>query len=64
MDEGKCPDTEARRSDESPADSAGPAQPDPPDAGVRPPQDGLSEDELRWVSGGTGPTEDEPFLPG
>jgi hypothetical protein len=52
---------DVQRSDQRPA---GPAQPDPPDAGVRAPQDGLSEDELRWVSGGTEPTEDEPFLPG
>ena len=28
------------------------------------PTEGLTEDELRWIAGGTKPTEDEPFLPG
>ncbi len=28
------------------------------------PDEGLTDDELRWVAGGTKPTEDEPFLPG
>lgn len=45
------------RSDEDPKRSGAPDE-----APVLPP-DSLTEDELRWVAGGTRPSEDEPNTP-
>ena len=49
------------RSDDAPRRPDGVDQADEA-AGIS--RDGLTDDELRWVAGGTKPTEDEPFLPG
>ena len=53
--------------DDAPRGDDAPRRPDGVDqadeaAGIS--RDGLTDDELRWVAGGTKPTEDEPFLPG
>ena len=34
------------------------------DEGEPAPHDELSDDELEWLSGGTGPSEEEPWNPG
>ncbi|MEI6452651.1 MAG: hypothetical protein WCP98_22230 [Actinomycetes bacterium] len=59
-DGGRSDDAAARR-DEAPRGSARARQ---EDETAERPTEGLTEDELRWIAGGTKPTEDEPFLPG
>lgn len=58
---GKRSDDAATPRDEAPRDPARARTHDEPSG--RPPES-LTEDELRWVAGGTKPTEDEPFAPG